>query len=572
MSDLKKFIADKLLSLFIDYFAKEAWSTYTRERRRNLHSELKNKIKSEIDADLLKRYGDRKIYDKISRILIIDNKIDLIFERCYLRHKSDYTKDDEFIAMIIDDSNMKYTDYEDMVIILRSIINTVFKVLNDPQNDSERKIINVITSTINPLKREISDLRELISNTQSVSNLVTQKQEVIVDWDKMDIESKIVLFDNEKYFVSIRNKKSDSNFKVKFFVEYTGTIQKCGGLKEYFNEIQLLDDEKTVNVHKVELWEDDKILFSKNYASQNSVAIEFAIYETRTLDLEIVEKLKNLENPSIKIIPQKKYVTFDIETKNYEILFANLKFEIMKSNIDENKIKWKFISANNDICSSIVIEWNISKHDSRLSSSNINLSIQNGTIARNRLQHYIYLDKIVSGSEFIIRDSESKSIVSRGSNIMFENKFNYLDHIDFFKKVISVQDYFHINFSLPMSITSDDEELISIVHDMITHGYAKVTESPYDVEIEPIDYEKLSNVDSYKNKITYKGNVESIDIFDVRIEMKNLAEKIVLNASLENISGNVYRLSTDNPAVVIYKPLFGDIDTIQKVENIISHI
>jgi hypothetical protein len=571
MSDLKKFVADKVLDLFIDHFAKKAWDEYSRQKRRSLHNEFKNKVKANIDSELFRKYKDKRIYDRISRILIIDNKIDLIFNRCYNRDINDFSNDDEFINEIIGNNDMSYIDYQDTIIILRSLISSVFKTLNEPQSETERRIITTTINTINPIARDVKDLSNSFSDFKASRNLVTREKSIMENWSNLDMESKIELFNNKKYFVSLRNKTINSIFIVKIYIEYTEDIQKSGGIKNY---IEIRDQQNQVimlPILKIEIWEDANIQFSKNYSSSNLPAIEFGVFELKELDFELIDNMQKMEDPSLKAIPQKKYVFLDIEVSNNEVLFSNLKFEMSKHSVSGSKTEYKLNSVNGDICSIINMVWTFPNGENKVLNTKFKITIQNSANVRHRLQHYLVLEKILKNNEFVIRESTTKSLIAKGSDIVQDKiTANYKEHIDFFTKVLKIQDYFRVNFTLPNDIFTDDEQLVRIVYDLITIGYAKVVEKPYDLEIVPIDFEKLNNVGSYNNKILYRVNVESIEIFGFKINLNMTAEKVIMNGSLESLGRNIYRLSTNSPAVVVYKPVFGDDDIVQKAIEIIA--
>lgn len=160
---IKEKIIEKMGEKIIEK-SKEILLEKGEERAKEMISEKKNEhfleiYRRNLDETLLKKYGNEDFYDDLCRVLIANNNINLLLERCYNRDILDDESDEIFLDRIM--QGVQGRPYNEVMVrkVLQHIGQCAFKSFNQIKNPEHNALKNVI-------KREGDKTRTVIIQSQ----------------------------------------------------------------------------------------------------------------------------------------------------------------------------------------------------------------------------------------------------------------------------------------------------------------------------------------------------------------------------------------------------------------------
>lgn len=362
----------------------------------------------------------------------------------------------------------------------------------------------------------------------------------------------------------------DSKFALSISVFPYYDEDKFNSFNDYINQSKSSNVEIDLRVALVQLWENDKFIRNLYIAKDTAGMIKFGVFKTSSMSSDFVETLRTLEELSIKLSPVKKYVYLDIETFDSKVLLNNVTFEITKKVIDNSTIEYNFTSTGDNESSIITMKYLIEERSSKLIKSSFTSTPKSKDSANAILRHLINTNEIIISGGMIIRDSEHKQLLTKAKDIIINSDYNIQKGIEFFKKVVFIQDYYKLKFALTPQIYESDYASANCLYELLTEGVCLFEEDPFDLEFfdeELITKNHLENESFLK---VGEAKVEYIVVFNQKIDMKGEMKKIFYNATYEKKQGSVYTVKNNHKTVIVYTPIFGTEITKEKIEKLLE--
>lgn len=131
-------IAEPILNKITDNALEEAKKFIDEYQKQK----FKENFIEQLDETLLNKYGNESFYNELSRLIIEIDILNLIYDRCYEIGKHDFRTDEQFIDCIVEKGNVKFVDKNKLHDAIKHIFDSLFYVLNKPEYNDTRKIIN----------------------------------------------------------------------------------------------------------------------------------------------------------------------------------------------------------------------------------------------------------------------------------------------------------------------------------------------------------------------------------------------------------------------------------------------
>ena len=217
------------------YILKRAAKGPLQKLRKSKIKRLKKKFIKSVDSQFLSKFGNEVFYDRLSKCLICDSNLDLVFSRCYDRDVNDILLDSEFLDKILSNADWNAYEFTEVKNIMKYLLEKTFAMLNVVNSDSERKMVNIFLKGKDQIVDEIRNVGK--SMFQEMDNrsrnfpISTLSPELIP-------KSIFSIIDEKDFNVVLRSNSESSNFKIDIWVEMQDDMSKFesdNGYIEYLN-------------------------------------------------------------------------------------------------------------------------------------------------------------------------------------------------------------------------------------------------------------------------------------------------------------------------------------------------
>lgn len=509
--------------------------------------------KKNLDEELLNKYGNGIFYDDLCDVLLQNNNLTVLLERCINRDLRDDETNEEFIERISGSLHLKIYSLSVIKSVLYHLCDMAyisFNQLKDPENIMLKNIINTGLANTRRCISGIKDDTDKIASKQDTlleevkeihnSILLEQKQKSI--WENMglvkpeDIEFlksgnynlKVMAKDTANAFcLSAEIKINYSNFSFEAFEEYISYLRFSGKVGE-FEVCRLLITAHTGEV--VQEYED------RSYSGMK-IKLPDAYIDEVTL-----EKL-NFLSVYVQIKPDFKYVRWQIENTEGEVLIPDKKYKIERE-IKENLL-YVYIKDQSDrgqlltdfifIIESINPWKNITK---------IQITQKDDSKVSSNLEFCHLLEKIKKADELISRDAKTNLVGFRTKKLTLQD--NFLASIkvrkDFCRKLLLIENQFGLNFHIPHKIPVTELDNLNQIIDLIDYGVIATKEQEM-----TFTYEQLNSVNEpwqemINTSVMFMFYYQKITIFDVEIPVTDYF-KVVMFGKLTQINNKQLKLN-----------------------------
>lgn len=111
--------------------------------------------RNNLEQELLEKYGNEMLYDDLCDVLLKDDNIGKLLERCKELEIDEELSDEEFIESILDGVSIKIYDRNAIRKILQYIAATAFQTFNEIQDPENKKLKNIIKKGDSILSHQI---------------------------------------------------------------------------------------------------------------------------------------------------------------------------------------------------------------------------------------------------------------------------------------------------------------------------------------------------------------------------------------------------------------------------------
>lgn len=467
-----KLFGKKILAFFFSKFKGKLAKKYKGYKKLKYN----RKFVELLDMDILNKYGDKKIYDNLSKLIVCDDILNKIYNRCYSIDNNNYQTDEEFLEELI--SGREYEVFNKVQIkeVLKNIFDSVFYVLNQAEDDETRKIINAVKKTeifLHSIYDEVIDLKRDIKNIEIKDNPRIEDQTIET---KFFSEPVLQCYkDNrEKCDITLNSNGDNPLFKILLKVKSDGQILKFKSSIDYMNYLSFTGKEAILDVVeiKIERIEDGKVYFD----------FEKECYETTisfpALNVYSIEQFPRSEEATnmdmkIKIIPPNTQLKVCVENENGESIFDLRVYELTRNILSNGDLEVTMNDVSNDKDVEIMVKsiFRNKKEQTGEESISSEVTISNNmqNTAHGRFRYYNILKRIKNSKQLIYRDKNTGICIFKGKSILKNINDNYItNQIIIYGQLIKIQDYFNVVFKLPDKMDIPLIDTIRQVFELIT--------------------------------------------------------------------------------------------------------
>lgn len=515
-----------------------------------------HRYQKNLEKELLERYGSETLYDELCDILIRDNNIEKLIERCYNQQLDDMLSDEEFVDDIVKGFKISIYNRESIKRILAYISKKAFESFNELKDPENIKLKNIMIKEARQNRYEIINIKDnterIIKDSGTLSKTIYEIQDkvdrILLSQEegskiintgilsKDDIELlqtgnysiKLIAETEEDYFsisTEIKVKLSDFNFDS--FEEFISYLRFTGKQAEFeIYRIQIKDHKgKLINEYKDESYHDFSIGLPLVYAK------------------EIELKKLNFQNGRVLIKPQFDYIKLQFENEEGDVLIPNKKYKIERENKGNSIVAHMLdVFSDGQLITNFEVEiYNVAplRIVTRIQINQRDVGRLSGAIELYRLMENIY-----ESEEIVGRDLGKDTIVMRGKGFSPNDEeviSSLKERRIFYKKLKMLENTFDVRFNIPEIIEKEDIVNVLQICDLLDQGViktggGKLTIKPDQIQIEQGSFEDLLQ---HKN-IVFLYHYQKIQILNVEIPIANYLRvvKFSNNVSLDS-SGNI---------------------------------
>lgn len=501
---------------------------YIERRRYELFIEH---FQKNLEEELLKSYGSQTLYDELCDILIRDNNIEKLLERCY-NTDSDYNlSDEEFVDDITKSFKISIYNRQSIKRILSYISKKAFESFNelkDPENIILRNIITketrenryhiiriknntekiikdngTIGSEVHEINSKIDRILDLQEKEGSIINSGTLSEEDIELIQDGNYSIKLVAKTEEDYFcISTEIKVKLSEFNFDSFEQFISYLRFAGKQAEFeVYHMQIKDHNgKIINEYKDESYKD--------------FSINLPLVYVREVELNKF----NFQNMRVLIKPQFDYIKLQLENEEGDVLVPNKKYKIERENKGNSIVAYMLDEfSDGQLITNFEIEI-LSINPLRI-VTHIQINQRIPGRVSGTIELYNLLEKIYSSEKVIGRDIEEDRIVMQGSLPNSKETVKCLKESRmFYKKLRKLENVFNVRFNIPEII--EEEEVINVfrICDLLEKGVIKTSGGKITLNSDQIQIEQGSVEELIKHKhIVLMYHYQKIEVLNVEI-------------------------------------------------------
>ncbi len=161
-----------IINTFISYITEKFIDQGLKIRK----NKLRRKLIKEIELSILNTYGNELFYNELSRLICSNNILEHIFSHCYDSNSSVFATKKEHIEYIINKGKFEDIQRNNAHDAIKYIFDKLFYVLNKPEYDESRKIINQVLEAKGELLEGQKAIRQdLKEGFKSIQNIHTKQ-------------------------------------------------------------------------------------------------------------------------------------------------------------------------------------------------------------------------------------------------------------------------------------------------------------------------------------------------------------------------------------------------------------
>lgn len=506
-----------------------------------------------VNLEILQKYGDEGFYNKLSKCLETKTAKDLI-ERTFQRNINDFRLDDEMLEEILDSEDLGVYDHIEVRGILKHILETLFVVYNTPETETERKLSNI---TMQGSDRVIDELwkgqKELASKIDQMSNTVK------IDHSQNNIPKAAINIINDKsYQLVALSTSKDNPFKVEFYVEYNDEMKNFKSMQDYQNYLDFGGEKRTFKLIKLIAYNpSNEILWEYNSKQSDCPMIKLVPILVGSVPLSLPKEFDDTDQCFLEFTPPQRNILLDIENSMGDKILSNLNYRVLRKLIDKNKIELTFKDTSS--YSKIRVDFSITISGKKIIDTKMSAFGMVNDDVHSRLALYAFIKKLLDSGSVLFRECIGNSIILKTSGIEYsESKENLENTIEFYKKIITIQDAMTVVFKLPNKIYREDEKIVNQLFDVLTKGYtieSNVGFNLKDTEKMITDFDKLVET---KIEVLFECNIKYMYVFDQKIEFGRDFFYLVPRALINSNTETDYSLVPQAKVIMIYVPVYHD--------------
>ncbi|MDP2842361.1 MAG: hypothetical protein Q8O06_01805, partial [Acetobacterium sp.] len=357
------------------------------------------------------------------------------------------------------------------------------------------------------------------------------------------------------------------NFRYDIWIELTPEISKFNTLSDYIEYVNFCGEVKEINVLQVEIFDSKSCLLRKPVANVKIKPMIFlGSYFSGSINLSTLTQLDNLDHLTLRITPPQTILEVDIEDSIGKKILTNLNFKISRKVLLDHEVE--IILRDEDSNPDVFIELCMILLQNKVNKSVFRIKMKDFNSPHSRYAFYDYADRMNSSNSLKIRDIHSKIILlTAQSTISMDNVGDIKSMVDFYRKVIYLQDQFNVRFDMPGTIYDDEVRRVDSLCELISRGYVLEQIKGFNFDTENIvlgDFERLSE---QKTPTLFQCNFVYIKLFNCNLNFEKNLICIVPRALITKSRNNGYDLIPQTKVLLIFEPIYGEFNVFEVIKK-----
>lgn len=422
------------------------------------------------------------------------------------------------------------------------------------------KIKDEIKSDVTNKFNEIKDiLNEKISNNLEISNQ-TSNNLILSPALKGIINIISKPNTNIRLDINTDSERFDDLFKIIVCVKRKGLISRFDDTRNYINYLAFTGEQDELEVIDYKISISDNIIAQGHLEKTYTGAVCYLpTHTSNNIDASnLIGKMPTTFSEMVlKIIPPIQALLFDIEDGDNEKIIENIELGITR-HLDNDELEVKLIDMrkNTDVRVNLAILFK----GLNIISTTFSLSANEKHDVYCTLSYFQLLRKLSSCKKIILREKLSVKQFMEAQINVDERCFNNLnEQIDFYKKILRIQDFFKVKFNLPDKFDSESIRSIDELDILIKTGITYTCPLILTVNKRDMYNKKDFSVGAeFLFTYTFKG----IEIFGQVLDLGELT-MLLPKTVLKKVTKKQYVFNAGEPCLYIWDKKYGEFDPIK---------
>lgn len=496
----------------------------------------KRKFIEEIDLDLLKTYQDEALYLSLSKLLAKKDVLEKIYNRSYKINIWDFKPDDEFIDELLKNCDfIKVSERKSIRDILTHTLRICCICLNEPINDTERKIINGFSKVLNCVNKGFKEI--IKTSKQSNMTVLNLSNEIKKLTDNNISDKECALKLNDKYDVTLTSKSKDVYFKIKATAKISDNLQSYSAFDDFYKHILFTCKDEAVKICSYKIINENGETLDE-YCDENyygpTLRIPDIYIDTYTITNDNISKM------ILNIVPPKIIFHVNLEDEYGNILMENLELQVSRELLSNGNIRISLtdIRKNAMINITLIFESSPIEENSKykIVSSSTNLKKSDYTDPKCQLSFFTLLEKMIDKTVLIVDVNTHKQIgmfgeITWDTDLTIE-KITFLK--EFYQNIIYLQNELKIKINIPEEIAIEDMENIKTLFNLVKIGFNLNNDKGNTITLSGVNL--LNNNDEcIGKKYAFMFSFERFKIFGQEIKLIENINFFLPNGICKNI-------------------------------------
>jgi len=269
--------------------------------------------------------------------------------------------------------------------------------------------------------------------------------------------------------------------------------------------------------------------------------------------------LESSDQCFLEFTPPQKVIIVDIENDVGDKIIPNLNLKISRKMLEKSKYAVTLTDVSS--FSKLRVDLSFILSGGEILNTCISSKVMLDSDVHSRLALYVFIDKIMNANTVIFREIKSNNIIFKASGVEYsESKENLRNTINFYKKIVFIQDQLKITFEIPEKIYRDDEKIVNQLFDILKDGYTideNIGFNLKDIENKITDFDALIE---NKTEILFQCNIIYMHLFNRKIEFNRDFFYIVPKALISVKENGNYSLVPQAKVIMLYEPVYKDFE------------
>ena len=517
--------------------------------------------------DILTKYGDEKFYNDLSKLICKNAVLDSIYQKCYQADYNDYRTNKEFIDQLMLCENFCTYDQSIIKNAISYILDNTFKILNQPEYNDTRKIMNCLVGIRNIAFENLDEIKNIVTKTQQevnemhscLSSTNIENANTLQSMNNEYVLNPILQFmikNHNDYEIHLNSINGKPLFTVSLTVKYAGTISKFQTAQQFLSYLSFTG--KSGSLEVVEIWVNNEVTeetfcyYKKQYDGPVCKLNDFEVASVSQLpDKENLSQ----ENIIISVQPPIDTQFVTVENEDGEILIDNLRQGIFRQPQINGDLKVTLRDLREGI--SVTSDFINIFHNNMIISSSIHLENNNSRTVSGWISYFSLLKRLRLSENLIFRDKKTGQFYGKCSGINSDMSLDQIDNaLALYKKLQKIQDENSIIFSMPQQFNDGNVTNINMLYDLYTKGDSKIDVS---ISIKKSQIVKEGSWNK-ENKFILSSTLKYICLFDVKIDLID-SYLVMPQAKLKEETSDQFVFDTDLQTIVVSAEKLGSSNT-----------